>query len=172
MSETATCRSVLAPYCIGNGLDIGSGGDPIVPWAICIDRAESDGRRSHVGQHPTHLVGDASDLHWFKDGCLDWVYSSHCLEDAEDTQSWLSEWLRVLRFGGLLVLFLPDQAAYLAYCRDHNELPNQAHKHEGFSLTYVINCLVRVGVSHTALVSAQWPFPGNPYSFSLVVRKP
>lgn len=170
MSETNTARSLLAPFCVGNGCDVGAGGDPIVPSAICIDRPEDDGRRAHVGQHPTHLMGDAANLWWFRDGCFDYVYSSHCLEDADDTAAWLREWLRVLRPGGLLVLFLPDQPTYTADCARNGSLPNQAHKHADFSLAYVRSALVDTGVA-TQEVAAIWPFPGNAYSFALVVRK-
>lgn len=167
MSETGTARSILAPYCQGNGLDIGAGGDPICPSSICLDRDPSDGRRSHVGNNPTHLVGDAANLYWFRDGCLDYVYSSHCLEDADDTRSWLVEWARVLRPGGLLVLFLPDQKTYEQNCANHGTIPNQAHKHADFSLDYV----KRVLPESLRVIREIWPFPGNPYSFAVVCEK-
>lgn len=170
-SETSTCRETLAPYCVGNGIDIGAGSDAIVPTAICIDRAENAPDRAHVGTSPTHLVGDAANLYWFKDGCLDYAFSSHVLEDFEDTTAVLKEWLRVIRPGGNLVLFLPDQQAYVAHCRANGSLPNQAHKHDDFSLQYVIKCLCECGFKESNLVHMSWPFKGNPYSFSLVVRK-
>lgn len=167
MSETATCRERLAPFCAGNGLDIGAGGDPIVPWAICLDRAEADGRRAHVGTSPTQLVGDAACLRWFRDGELDFVYSSHCLEDFKDTAAVLREWQRVLRHGGRLVLFLPDQAAYLADCAAKGTLPNQAHIHAEFSLAFVKARLP----SGLRVIHEQWPVPNNPYSFDLVCER-
>ena len=43
------------------------------------------------------LVPKAKDLYWFRDGVLDYVYSSHLLEDYVDTEAVLREWLRVLR---------------------------------------------------------------------------
>lgn len=167
MSETATARALLAPYCQGNGLDIGAGGDPIVPGAICLDRAENSKGRAHEGSHPTHLVGDAGNLFWFRDGVMDYVYSSHCLEDAIDTGAWLVEWGRVLRPGGHLVLFLPDQKTYEACCRADGTLPNQAHKHPDFSLDYV-----KARLPKGLLIRREiWPFPGNRYSFGLVACK-
>jgi len=36
-SETSKCRSRLARYCVGAGIDIGAGGDPIVPTAVIVD---------------------------------------------------------------------------------------------------------------------------------------
>lgn len=172
MSETASCRTRLAPFCIGhNGIDVGAGGDPIVSWAICIDRDEGDGRRAHVGQHPTHLVGDATNLPWFQTDSLDWVYSSHVLEDFEDTSAVLAEWLRVIKPGGNLILFLPDQPTYVAHCEHNGSLPNQAHKHPTFSLAFVKKALAKIGYSEADIVHQKWPVFGNPYSFDLVIRK-
>lgn len=171
MSETATARPLLEKYCQSHcGIDVGAGGDPITPWAICVDREETSGSRAHVGQHPTHLVGDAADLHWFKDGSLDWLYSSHCLEDFWDTSTILKEWLRVIKPGGYLVLFLPDQKIYEEDCQKNASLPNQAHKHRDFSLDFVVKILSELNIMPDQM-DATFPFPGNPYSFSLVVKK-
>jgi len=41
VSETSKCRDSLAPFCNGDGVDIGYGGDPIVPNAICMDLPDS-----------------------------------------------------------------------------------------------------------------------------------
>lgn len=169
--ETSSCRARLAPFCRGNGLDIGAGGDAICPRAICLDRDEGDKRRTHVGQDQTHLVGDAANLFWFKDGVLDYVYSSHCLEDFLDTAAVMKEWLRVIRPGGNLVLFLPDQAAYEADCAKHGGLPNQAHIHKCFSLSYVKACLATLGYNEQDIAHQLFPVPNNPYSFDLVIRK-
>ena len=73
-SETSKCRSSLARFCKGNGLDVGYGGDPIVPTAICLDLYTP---YAHYHTHPQHLHGDASNLHWFTDECLDYIYSTH-----------------------------------------------------------------------------------------------
>jgi hypothetical protein len=42
---------------------------------------------ARTGIHPVQLSGDARCLHWFANGTLDYVYSSHLLEDFEDTKS-------------------------------------------------------------------------------------
>lgn len=168
MSETATCRERLAKYCVGTGVDLGFGGDPITPAAICIDRDERSGARSHHDHPmPTHIVGDIWNLQWFQDGALDYIYSSHALEDAINTQAVLSEWMRVVRPGGLLVLFLPDQKTYEAYCRKEGSSPNAAHVHADFSLEFVKSRLPE----KSKIISEVWPFPGNPYSFALVAQK-
>jgi len=163
VSETSKCRERLAGFCSGNGLDLGFGGDPIVPHAICLDLP---GPYAAYSEHPQHLKGDATDLRWFRDANLDFVYSSHLLEDFEDTGDVLDEWLRVLRIGGLLVLFLPDEQAYRAYCQREGLSPNRHHMHEDFGLPTVKRILETrsVRVVHER-------YPVGIYSFELVVEK-
>jgi ubiquinone/menaquinone biosynthesis C-methylase UbiE len=153
---------------VGNGLDIGFGGSPIVGNAICVDRPEGHGARPVIQDtHPTHIVGDCGGLGWFTDKSMDWVFSSHVLEDFEDTAGILKEWVRVIKPGGHLVLFLPDQKTYEDYCKAENSLPNQAHKHANFSMEYV-KAMLPLDVT---VVYEEWPYFGNPYSFALVVKR-
>lgn len=168
-SEAESARPLLEKYCTGSVLDVGAGGAPMVPHAICVDRDEASPIRAHVGTSPTHLVGDATDLYWFKDGVFSALASSHVLEDFLDTEKVLREWLRVLRVGGNLVLFLPDEPTYRAHCEKTGQPYNLAHVHANFGLKYVRGILDKIG--QTEEVEAIWPFPNNAYSFSLVVRK-
>jgi len=162
MSETNSCREYLAAYCLGdNGCDLGFGGfRPIVDNAICVDRSKE------FSEWPLHLFLDLSNLP-FKDNSLAWNFSSHALEDFEDTTATIKEWVRVLKPGGNLVLFLPDQAAYEAHCAANGSSPNMGHKHKNFSLEFVKNRLP----SNVKVIFEQWPVPYNPYSFALVVQK-
>lgn len=162
------CR--LSKFTSGNGLDLGFGGSPISPSAICVDREEGHIERSnHPCPSPTHLVGDAADLYWFRDGVLDYVFSSHCIEDFEDTAVVLKEWLRVIKPGGHLVLYAPDQKVYEEHCRKDGSLPNGAHKHPDFGLEFVKKCLFSIGVKQEQIV---WENPHTEeYSFDCVVRK-
>jgi predicted SAM-dependent methyltransferase len=164
VSETSKCRVSLAPFCTGDGVDVGFGGDPIVPNAICMDMPEAYAK---YVEHVQHLHGDAQNLHWFRDECLDFLYSSHVLEDFTDTRVVLDEWLRVLKPNGNLVLYLPDEQAYRTHCRNHGKEPNVHHTHEHFSLSYVKKCLAHrkdIEVIHER-------FLVGIYSFELVVKK-
>ena len=164
VSETSKCRASLAPFCIGNGMDVGFGGDPIVPNAICMDLPEAYAK---YVDHVQHLHGDAHHLYWFKDECLDYVYSSHVLEDFADTHAVLDEWLRVIKPNGNLVLYLPDEQTYRKHCWSQGKEPNVHHIHEHFSLSYVKKCLAHrmdIEVVHES-------FPVGIYSFELVFRK-
>ena len=82
-SETDIHRDSLIRFCTGSGIDVGYGGDPIRKSAITIDY--SVGEMASCGDHPLNLDGDARQLKWFQSNALDYVYSSHCLEDFENT---------------------------------------------------------------------------------------
>lgn len=168
MSETSTCRSKLSPFCVGTGVDLGFGGDAIVPTAITVDRAENDPRRSkHPNPAPTTCVADVAHLGFFGEGLMDYVFSSHCLEDFQDTAEVLKEWVRLLKPGGNLVLFLPDQPTYAKHCADNGLPPNKAHVHADFSLEFV-KARLPEGME---VIYEEWPFDGNPYSFALIAKK-
>ena len=163
-SETSKCRDRIAKYCVGNGVDLGYGGNPIVPSAITLDLDENDLK---VGETPLNLKGNAENLYWFKDGVLDYVYSSHLLEDFADTEKVLKEWLRVLKAGGLLVLFCPVEQVYRQYCEEHNQPYNINHKIENFSLEYILGILDSIGITEV-IHSAELV---DEYSFELVAQK-
>lgn len=165
-SETSKCRERLEKFCIGYGVDLGPGGDPINETAIRIDLPQP---YSQVGSCGVQLAGDARRLSWFRDDVLDYVYSSHLLEDFEDTAGVLREWLRVLKPDGRLILFCPDEQAYRAYCAKTGQAYNTNHWHENFSLHSVKETLVQmrdfniVILHETALI--------NQYSWELVAEK-
>lgn len=133
MSETSKYRDLTVPYCIGNGIDIGSQGDPVVPWAISLDLPLAEYSHYSSGQAPDKSIqwrGDASALP-FKDGILDFVYSSHLIEDFPDWYPYLREWARVLKPGGYIIILLPDKKLWGdAILR--GQPPNCAHTHESF----------------------------------------
>jgi len=171
-SETSKCRERLKKWCKGNGLDIGYGGDPIVPTAITLDLDEP---YTSVGNHPQNLRGDGRRLYWFKDNCLDYIFSSHLIEDftSDGVKATLWEWARVIKPGGLIVLYLPDEQAYRAHCKKNSQPRNAFHKIENFSLEY-IKIILEEGApvrkyGHLNIISS------NPkcedYSFEIVLRK-
>jgi hypothetical protein len=138
MSETSICRDLVIEYCQGNGLDLGPGGDPVRPDCVGVDLPVP---YIHMGDTPVNLKGDARDLYWFKDSVLDYVYSSHLLEDfpPEEMPSVLREWLRVIKPGGYLVLYLPDEQKYRAYCERQGEPRNMAHRNPELSLGWFMS---------------------------------
>lgn len=83
-------------YCVGKGLDIGFGGDLILPDA--------------QGWDFEH--GDAQYLKGLKDESFDYVYSSHTLEHVFDVETTLKNWYRVLKPNGYLILYIPHRDLY------------------------------------------------------------
>lgn len=171
-SETGRYRHVLEKFCVGSGVDIGFGGDPITPAAIRMDLASP---YTAVGRAPVQLGGDCRDLYWLRDDSLDYVYSSHVLEDFPETETIpiLREWTRVLRRGGRLVLLLPDQQRYLAYCRRTGQISpdgvigNPHHAIATFSSRYIDLAISQVG-SLKKIASLE---PLGPYSFAAVYER-
>jgi len=169
-SETSLCRERLKQYCEGNGLDLGYGGDPIVPSVITIDLPRHYFTPSWLGTPaPQNLKGDARDLYWFTDCSMDYVYSSHLFEDFElkEMKPVLLEWLRVLKPGGYLVLYLPDQQQYKRDCEKRGEIPNPNHKLEGFSLRFFKALLVDLDYIEIIHEDSHCEV----YSFEIVIQK-
>lgn len=99
-------------YCRGRGLDIGYGGDPVKPGVDVWDF-----------EH-----GDAQLLSGVPDSLYDFVYSSHTLEHLNDPGEALINWWRVLKPGGILLLYIPHRDLY----EKKKTLPsrfNDNHKH-------------------------------------------
>ena len=165
VSETSKCRGRLASYCTGYGIDLGFGGDPIMPAAIRMDMIKP--YADYLGIHPVQLAGDVTDLHWFRDGVLDYVYSSHVLEDFVEIEPVLREWLRVLKPGGRLIIYCPDEQIYRKYCADTGHPYNTHHIHADFSLAFVQRALARLGGTRELHASPHVEI----YSWEIVVEK-
>jgi hypothetical protein len=132
VSETSKHRTWFAEFTSGYGVDVGYGGDPIVPHAICFDMPQP---YTEVGSAAQHLGGDARRLP-FKDGALDWLYSSHLIEDFtyDGQRALVREWLRVVKRGGYLMILAPDQQRFLAHCSATGQSVNDNHKEADYSL--------------------------------------
>ena len=149
------------------GVDLGYGGDPITPTAIAVDLPEP---YTKFDDFPQHLKGDARNLYWFRDGVLDYVYSSSLLEDfpPAETVQIVREWLRVLKPGGHLVLLLPDEPFFRAHCARTGQGYNDAHQNHDLTLEWFQAHIVpQLGVPVVHAKS-----PSGVYNFEVVLRKP
>jgi len=152
--EVDFCRDRLIRYCQGKGLDVGCGDNKVRPDAIGIDLADL----------ANEVVADARSLP-FEDGSMDYLFSSHCLEDLEDTGAAIAEWMRVLRTGGNLVLYLPHKNFYP---RVGTPDANPAHKHD-LDPNFVLAALSET--NDYEILHIDEACEGGQHSFSLVVRK-
>ena len=167
--ETSKFRHLFLPYCLGNGIDIGYGTDPIVKTASTFDDTSSwlppyEDSIAYRDMTNLNFKGDARDLP-FKDETLDYIYSSHTLEDFEDKESLLKEWLRVLKPGGYLLLLLPDEQQY----RKFEKTLNPCHKDPEFCLAKMI---ILLG-NRTEVISIynRLPHKDGDYNFAIIARK-
>lgn len=132
-SETAKYRHLTTEHCVGCGVDIASQGDPVVPWAMQLDLPPEEFayyNSNHAPQGPIQLRGHADKLPFDSDS-LDFVYSSHLLEDFADWEPILKEWVRVLKPGGKLIVLIPDRELWVKACAN-GQPPNDFHRHEGY----------------------------------------
>lgn len=175
-SETSKFRHIFTPYCKGIGLDIGAGGDPVVPDAITVDL---ENPYAECGAHPVNIkIPNGTDeigfhiRHFINPGTLDYVYSSHLLEDFDAPFVRLNEWALILKQGGYLCLLLPDEQRYRNYCNSIGAPRNINHKNESFCLEYVKEMLLLIGLEiiqeHDNLVYE--PEKSN-YNFAIIAQK-
>lgn len=80
----------------GRGIDIGCGGDPVLPTCRCFDVAD----------------GDANKITQYVSEEFDFVYSSHCLEHMHQPSSAILEWWQLVKAGGYLFITVPDEDLY------------------------------------------------------------
>ena len=78
--ETFTRRHLTEQYCNGNGIDVGSEGCPVKLDYIQIEYS----RDRFYKDVPIQLEWDGTQNLPFKDNVLDYVYSSHLIEDYVD----------------------------------------------------------------------------------------
>lgn len=102
MAEVKKCRFRLIPYCQGVGLDVGCGSEKIRPEAIGVDMDGKADLNLNLGLG-LNIIADES---------LDYLFSSHCLEDFDDPERILKDWWRKIKVSGHLVLYLPHKDYY------------------------------------------------------------
>lgn len=107
--EASKVRWELVPYMHGRALDLGCGPFKVFPHFIGVDNGH------HWGMHGADVrVDSAEKLDLFASESCDLVFSSHLLEHIpfETVPATLSEWMRVVKRGGHMALYLPDEDDY------------------------------------------------------------
>ena len=159
--------TALADYCQGMGVDVGYGGMSITPTTINVDLPN---KRQHGGNDPQHLYGNGANLYWFKNEVLDYVYSSHLLENFDTSRmlTFLLEWIRVVKIGGHIVLYLPDEQRYRAHCLMAGANHNPAHKYEELNLEWFkMQVVYRQSLAKVIYENPQM----GKFSFGIVLRR-
>jgi len=109
-NESAKIKWEIVPYTRGKGLDLGCGPYKTFPHFIGVD----NGNHAQFGWNikPDVFVETCEKLDIFASQSMDFVFSSHLLEHIEDYAGALKEWYRVLKVGGYLILYVPDEDEY------------------------------------------------------------
>ena len=97
-----TIKERALPWLIGKGVDVGCGLEKITPDCIGIDNG--DDFREHSD---ADVIGDITDLTRYADGQFDWLFSSNSIEHLVKWEDALTEWVRVVRPGGIIYLYTP-----------------------------------------------------------------
>ena len=104
----------IIPYTKGNGVDVCCG-HQVWPGAVGIDIIPRGGVIPQCCNGiPESMLISSADLCFdavnlpFKDGVLDFVFSSHGLEHFDDPAEVLTEWARVVKVGGFICVVVPD----------------------------------------------------------------
>ena len=113
--EVRKTRWRACPYLRGKGLDLGCGPEKVLDTVnvIGVDN-NKDSALFGIEATATNVRCDISDLSMFGSASFDFVFSSHALEHFEYSKvpGMLKDWFRVLKVGGYLVLYLPDEDQY------------------------------------------------------------
>jgi SAM-dependent methyltransferase len=92
-------------YFVGAGLDVGGKPDPLSLYQELFPLM--DEVRTWDWDD-----GDAQFLNGLKDSSFDFVHSSHCLEHLVDPRVGLTNWFRVVRDDGYVIVTVPDEDLY------------------------------------------------------------
>jgi SAM-dependent methyltransferase len=92
-------------YFVGHGLDVGGGHDSLALYVELFPLIR------HVVIYDAPQ-GDAQKLANVDDASFDFLFSSHCLEHVRDATEALTNWIRVIKPGGHLVISVPDEDLY------------------------------------------------------------
>jgi len=156
--ETSKVRALVMPYFKAslNGIDIGCSRDPLTRYCVAFDKPE-------FAHYPevTHS-GDAAKLP-FENETFAWIWSSHCLEDFDDTEAVLSEWLRTLKLGGSIGVCVPHP--------DYYHGTNDEHRHPGFRIEELIGLFTKLGCNIIMTKLDNESIPGSDHYSSIVIAQ-
>lgn len=168
--ESAKVRFDLVPYMRGRVLDLGCGQEKVYPIVVGIDN-RIDAKLFGIEVKPDIAVDTCERMPLFGDACADTVFSSHLLEHISDFEGALTEWWRLIRPGGHLILYLPnneDAVADGGYPKMGEPGANPDHKWD-VSYRRLVDAMKRVG--SWDLVQYEKRSDGQEYSLLFVFKK-
>jgi SAM-dependent methyltransferase len=115
------------------------------------------------------MAVDARDLSFYPDNHFDYIYSSHLLEEIENTEATLKGWLRIIKPGGNIVLYQADRDFYFPL---GDPRCNQSHKHHFIweDLWDIFKKITGVKLIHYKRYGSKEK-EGSEWSFEIAVQK-
>jgi ADP-heptose:LPS heptosyltransferase/predicted SAM-dependent methyltransferase len=112
-NEGGKIKWEIVQYTRGRGLELGSGIQKLYPHFIGVDNKKDEALFGHP-INPDIKVESAERMDLFATGSMDFIFSSHMLEhiEPERVTGALKEWMRIIKVGGYLTLYLPDEDEY------------------------------------------------------------
>lgn len=170
-SETSKWRHLITPYIRGNVVELASGGDPVVPYALQVELSPESYATYNSNQPlrgPVQWRDDKAIFNLpFKNGVVDTLFSSHLLEDFADWEPLLKEWVRVLkRPGGRLIICVPDKKRW-SQAVANGQPPNCSHRHESY-VGELSSYAPRLGLS--VIVDKLTDVPKGDYNIAFVAE--
>jgi predicted SAM-dependent methyltransferase len=128
-SDVFKASGVLPVYPIIKKLDNCNFSDETT-WEGVIDEGMTVqyGDQASVGRQ---YISEASDLNQIQSASYDFVLSSHVIEHVANPLQGLSEWLRVLKQGGILVLLVPHKDGTFDHRRPVTPLDHLIEDYQG-----------------------------------------
>jgi ADP-heptose:LPS heptosyltransferase/predicted SAM-dependent methyltransferase len=154
----------VAPYLRGYGLDLGAGDFRVLPHVTTVDNCHHNAFGYDI--RPDVRVETCEKMPIFGSQSVDFVYSSHLLEHIVDYKAALTEWWRLIKVGGYLVLYLPHKDFYPNIGVKGS---NPDHKHD-FLPTDIIDAMQSVSGGWD-MVECQERNEDEEYSMLLVFKR-
>jgi ADP-heptose:LPS heptosyltransferase/predicted SAM-dependent methyltransferase len=154
----------------GRVLDLGCGPEKVFPIAIGVDN-KIDAKLFGIECKPDIPVETCERMDIFANESADTIFSSHLLEHIADYKAALKEWWRIVKVGGHLILYLPnneDSVEKGGYPKIGEPGANPDHK-VNISRDLIVNAMADIGCWD--LVEFQRRSEGLEYSLLFVFRK-
>lgn len=170
-SETDKAREIVGKYLSGKIIDIGAGGHKILENAISVDGRDVNDTDVILGDQ--NMIYHLSKIDFLLEA--DCVFSSHTLEHLKDDYAAITDWAKIIKSGGYLILYLPDGTKYSNY---ENEEHCRDYTYKQFML-FFNRCFCGAGKTYDgtnynatfALIESGEDFRENCYSFYIVAKK-
>ncbi len=173
--EVQKTRWRSVPYTHGKGLDLGCGNQKLfeTEFVFGID----NGQDTELGLViNANFRADCRDLSQFAAGSWDYVFSSFLLQYFlyKEVPNVLREWMRLIKVGGCLCLYLPDEAQFPKCAEPElgTVAESGAHPSQKWNVTYgrVVAAMEKLGFNWD-LVEYQQCSANDEYALWFVFRR-